>query len=250
MSEFDLDPASIDNDESKADGEIATQHKVKAKTDISEFDLDAASIDNDKSKADGEIANKLMDGIDDAQMLYGESKVEEKLANSFEQIAADAILMMSDDTDVLTVSVYELNDRHIVDLVQSSTQLSYELSWKKNQPGKDDVLFVYPFVGVQAIENATIELFLFQDCLSMPTVLLQLQKQACEPKKSFVTVIKHDREWFCDGGWLNDNIINFWLQWVTRMESHPDSSIHTMITFFYTKLESILHWTTKNNNFY
>jgi Ulp1 family protease len=114
------------------------------------------------------------------------------------------------------------------------------------------VLFVYPFVGGQAIENAAKGLLLFQDYPCMPTVLLLLQKQACEPKKSFVTVLKHDQERLCDGGWLNDNIINFWLQWVTRMESHPDSSIHTITTYFYTKpehegVESILHWMINSN---
>jgi Ulp1 family protease len=64
--------------------------------------------------------------------------------------------------------------------------------------------------------------------------------------------MKHNQGCLCDGGWLNDIIISFWMQWVTRMESHPDSSIHTMITYFYCKLEyegveSILHWTTNNN---
>jgi Ulp1 family protease len=113
-------------------------------------------------------------------------------------------------------------------------------------------MFLYPFSGGQAIEKATKGLLLFHDCYCMPTVLLQLQKQACQPKKSFVTITRQDRERLCDGGWLNDNLINFWLQWVTRMESHPDSSIHTMITDICTKLEhegaeSILHLTTKNN---
>ncbi len=46
--------------------------------------------------------NKVADGINDAQMFYRESEVEEKLTESFKQIAADAILMMSNDCDVLT----------------------------------------------------------------------------------------------------------------------------------------------------
>jgi hypothetical protein len=113
------------------------------------------------------------------------------------------------------------------------------------------VLFVYPFVGGQAIENAAKGLLLFQDYPCMPTVLLLLQKQACEPKKSFVTVLKHDQERLCDGEWLNDNIINFWMQWVAKIELHPDSSIHTMIAYIYTILEHegvecILHWRTNN----
>jgi hypothetical protein len=126
------------------------------------------------------------------------------------------------------------------------------LSSDENQPGTDDDMFVYPFVGGQAIEKATKGLFLFHDSYCMPTVLLQLQKHACQAKKSFITIMKQDREQLFDKGWLNDNLINFWLLWVTRMESHPDSAIHTMITYFYTKLEnegveSVLHWMTKSN---
>jgi Ulp1 family protease len=46
---------------------------------------------------------------------------------------------------------------------------------------------------------------------------------------------------------LNDNLIDFWMQLITRMEFQPDSSIHVCTTHFYTKLEdegvnSILRW--------
>ncbi len=271
--EFDFDAASIKNDETRAADGI----------DDAQFDVDAASVTNDETRAAAgiddaqfyvdaasitNVETRAADGIDDAQFYVdavsiqnnetetaddwetaddGEIKVEE---NSFEQVAADVILMMSDDTDVLTVSFCGLDDRDIVDLVPSSTEICCGLSSNENQ--MVDVMFVYPFVGGQAIENAAKGLFLFHYCYCMPTVLLQLQEQACQAKKSFVTVMKQDQEWLCDGGWLNDNFISFWLQWVTRMESHPDSIIHTMITYFYTKLEhegveSVLHWMTKNN---
>lgn len=48
--------------------------------------------------------------------------------------------MMSNDCDLLTIS-----DRDIIDLVQPSTQLSYELGSKENLPRKEEVLFVHPF---------------------------------------------------------------------------------------------------------
>jgi Ulp1 family protease len=48
-------------------------------------------------------------------------------------------------------------------------------------------------------------------------------------------------------GWLNDVLIDFWMQWITRMEFQPDSSIHVFSTHFYAKLEyegvnSVLSW--------
>jgi hypothetical protein len=74
--------------------------------------------------------------------------------------------MMSDDTDALP-------ERDVVDLVLSS---------EDNLPVLNDIMFVYPFVGGQAIENAAKGLFLFQDSYCTPTMLMHLQQQACQPK--------------------------------------------------------------------
>lgn len=83
--------------------------------------------------------------VEDASLIVDADKltdegIEETITESFEQIAADTILMMSNDCDLLTIS-----DRDIIDLVQPSTQLSYELGSKENLPRKEEVLFVHPF---------------------------------------------------------------------------------------------------------
>jgi len=104
------------------------------------------------------------------------------MTESFKHIAAEAILMMPDDCDLLTIHVSEFDDRDIVDSVNSSYQLSHEMGSKK---------------------------------------IYQRRKMCC-------------------------------LYILSRMESHLDSSIHTKMTYFYTKLEcegveAVLHWMTKNN---
>lgn len=83
--------------------------------------------------------------VEDASLIVDADKltdegIEETITESFEQIAADTILMMSNDCDLLSIS-----DRDIMDLVQPSTQLSYELGSKENLPRKEEVLFVHPF---------------------------------------------------------------------------------------------------------
>jgi Ulp1 family protease len=55
-----------------------------------------------------------------------------------------------------------------------------------------------------------------------------------------------------EGWWLNDNIIDFWMLWITWMESQPDSLICSVTTHLYSKLEregvdAILDWSTSKD---
>jgi hypothetical protein len=219
-----------------ADGiaeEVTTDNEDKSFDQIAADGIAEEVTTDNEDKSFEQIA---ADGIAEEVTTDNEDK-------SFEQIAADGILMMSDANDALTGSVCGLEGKDLVDLVLSSDD---------NLPTFDDVMFVYPFVGGQAIENAAKGLFLFHDSYCTPSVLMHLQKQACQPKKFSVAVTKQDRQRLLDNGWLNDNLINFWLLWVTRMESHPDSTILTMSTYFYSKLanegvDSAMKWTTKSN---
>jgi hypothetical protein len=226
--------AHVDEDERKKtqSAEIIAQVDEDVANDEDWQTAEEVTTDNE-DKSFEQIA---ADGIAEEVTTDNEDK-------SFEQIAADGILMMSDANDALTGSVCGLEGKDLVDLVLSSDD---------NLPTFDDVMFVYPFVGGQAIENAAKGLFLFHDSYCTPSVLMHLQKQACQPKKFSVAVTKQDRQRLLDNGWLNDNLINFWLLWVTRMESHPDSTILTMSTYFYSKLanegvDSAMKWTTKSN---
>ncbi len=65
-------------------------------------------------------------------------------------------------------------------------------------------------------------------------------------------ISKKDRERLHPGKWLNDNLIDFWLQWITWKELQPDSSLHMLTIHFYTKLstegvESVIDWTTNRD---
>jgi hypothetical protein len=84
---------------------------------------------------------------------------------------------MSDDTDAFT-------EQDVVDLMLSS---------EDNLPVLNDIMFVYPFVGGQAIENAAKGLLLFHDSYCTPTMLMHLQEQACQPKRTSVAISEQDQ---------------------------------------------------------
>jgi Ulp1 family protease len=57
----------------------------------------------------------------------------------------------------------------------------------------------------------------------------------------------------CDeGGYINDNIMDFWMKWITRNESTEGSAVHIFTSHFYTKLaeegvQAVSRWTTNQN---
>jgi Ulp1 family protease len=79
-------------------------------------------------------------------------------------------------------------------------------------------------------------------------MLLKLQMEASHPRHTTIQTLKEDHKCLSPKGWLNDSLIDLWVQWITRMEYQLDSSIHTFTTHFYVKLEdesvnSVLSWT-------
>ncbi len=79
-------------------------------------------------------------------------------------------------------------------------------------------------------------------------MLLQLQTEATQTRHTKIQRSKDDHKLLHAKGWLNDNLIDFWMQQITRMEFQPDSSMHVFSTHFYTKLEeegvsSVMSWT-------
>jgi hypothetical protein len=115
-------------------------------------------------------------------------------------------------------------------------------------PAKENIFLVYPVVGVQAIEEAAKGLFQFEEKRHSNPMMLKLQKEAAHPRNTAIVISKDDHKCLHPKGWLNDVLIDFRLQWITRMEFQPDSSIHVFTTHFYTKLEdegvnAVLSWT-------
>jgi Ulp1 family protease len=73
-------------------------------------------------------------------------------------------------------------------------------------------------------------------------MLLKLQMEASHPKHTKIEISKDDHKHLHAKGWLNDNLIDYWMQF------QPDSFIYVFSTHFYTKLEdksvnSVLSWT-------
>ena len=106
---------------------------------------------------------------------------------------------------------------------------------------KDDVLLAYPFVGGFDIEKATKVLDLCvgtgtpldeKHCLREEIQLLRLQQVASNGRNNRVTMYKCDRETLRHGSYINDNVIDFWMCWITRKESKSKSCVHIFSTHF------------------
>jgi hypothetical protein len=124
---------------------------------------------------------------------------------------------------------------------------------------KDDVLLAYPFVGGFDIEKATKVLDLCvgtgtpldeKHCLREEIQLLRLQQVASNGRNNRVTMYKCDRETLWHGSYINDNVIDFWMCWITRKESKSKSCVHIFTTHFYTTLlnegvAGVSRWTTR-----
>jgi hypothetical protein len=124
---------------------------------------------------------------------------------------------------------------------------------------KDDVLLAYPFVGGFDIEKATKVLDLCvgtgtpldeKHCLREEIQLLRLQQVASNGRNNRVTMYKCDRETLWHGSYINDNVIDFWMCWITRKKSKSKSCVHIFTTHFYTTLlnegiASVSRWTTR-----
>jgi hypothetical protein len=95
----------------------------------------------------------------------------------------------------------------------------YEDNWEENakSPAKEDVLLVYPFYGGDAIEKDAKGLFLYEEKQCNASFLLQLQKEKCHPRNVSLIISKKDCEHLEPGKWLNDILIDFWMQWITQM---------------------------------
>ncbi len=90
----------------------------------------------------------------------------------------------------------------------------------------------------EAIEKAAQGLFLYEEQQCNASFLLQLQEQKCHRRSVQVVISKTDWEHLHPGRGLNDNLVDFWMQWIARKDLQPDSSLHMFTTHFYTKLST------------
>jgi hypothetical protein len=181
-------------------------------------------------------------------------KKKNRLAAGKEQFAdKETINSTPDDEEQLPFEASTTQEGSVIEVLTKSQDYD-EDNWEENAkpPAKEDVLLVYPFQGGYAIEKAAQGLFLYEEKHCNASFLLQLQKEKCHPRNVSLIISKKDRERLEPGKWLNDNLIDFWMQWIMRMELQPDSSIYVFTTYFYTKLstegvESIIDWTTNRD---
>jgi Ulp1 family protease len=104
---------------------------------------------------------------------------------------------------------------------------------------------LFPFVGGLDIEKVTEVL---ECCRGAGTAIdekhssreefqvLRLQQAALNGWNTQVTLYKCDRETLQHSTYINDNVIDFWMCWVTRKESKSKCCVHIFTTHFYTTL--------------
>jgi Ulp1 family protease len=155
------------------------------------------------------------------------------------------------DTEILLAEVLHLV---LTDDMDEVFEVSSPNNKSKNIENKN-ILFVSPFIGGQHINEAAVDLHLCdyppKEKLSNAE-LTQIQMAACSPRVSRVAFVEGDLEKCDEGNYINDNIVDFWMKWLTRNEPLVGSQVHMFSTHFYTKLreegvKGVSRWTTTHN---
>eukprot|EP00980_Cylindrotheca_fusiformis_P010725 scaffold2403_cov87-Cylindrotheca_fusiformis.AAC.3 len=71
-------------------------------------------------------------------------------------------------------------------------------------------------------------------------------------RQTFVTIRVKDYERLYPEEWLNDSLVDFWMQWISRNEDKSSTKLHFFTSHFYTTLlndgpNSVTSWTAKKN---
>mmetsp|Transcript_24277 Transcript_24277/g.55297 ORF Transcript_24277/g.55297 Transcript_24277/m.55297 type:complete len:957 (-) Transcript_24277:767-3637(-) len=71
-------------------------------------------------------------------------------------------------------------------------------------------------------------------------------------RKHYLTITSEDMDRLESGEYLNDTIIDFWMQWMSRKENLSTSPVHIFSTHFFTTLkeegiEAVTKWTARKN---
>lgn len=117
---------------------------------------------------------------------------------------------------------------------------------------EDAVLLVYPFDGDTAamekaangLEEASDTLYATNettessgDISSELSGLNDVTGNKAELRKHFLSIQVRDFERLCPGEFLNDTLIDFWIQWITRKADPLDNSVHCFSSHFFTTLD-------------
>jgi len=108
--------------------------------------------------------------------------------------------------------------------------------------GKDEIVFIYPFVGGQMLDSAGNNLDLGENAKEniSEDMLLELQRSNCRSNKHSRRSSIQFRENYCNclcrEAYLNDDITSFWLLWILRRE-HPNfSCIYPLESHFFSSM--------------
>ena len=101
------------------------------------------------------------------------------------------------------------------------------------------VYFVFPFLGGDRVELAAKRLRL---CDPMPNFvtadLITMQLEKTVGRTDLITMTDFDRQTLNPGVYVNDNVIDFWMMWLTRNVSDQGSAILIFTSHFYSCLIS------------
>lgn len=146
-------------------------------------------------------------------------------------------------------------------LIKNSREESNKMTKRRCAPSKkdpfisgrksDEILVVYPFeADREKMEDATKGLteLAWKD----PTVDSSSQNNP-DAKSHYVEIRVEDYEQLNTGQWLNDSLIDLWMQWISRDTGcNQSSDVHFFTSHFYTTLASegtdgVKSWTAKKN---
>ena len=109
----------------------------------------------------------------------------------------------------------------------TNSKIKLEVMSVDNFPTQQqDNLLCFPFLAGEKIELASKGLHLCDPCSHYVTdELITIQLQKTVGRKDIVTISKNDRMTLNPSTYVNDNVIDFWMAWLTRNVSDEVSSI-------------------------
>jgi len=174
-------------------------------------------------------ASTYNDGNNNTTDNFNKSTEMEDLNHSLDvaPFVDDSCTIIVDDTFVNVAALDSVRKtQEIIDANLVSTQ-------------PQAVYFVFPFLGGDRVELAAKRLRL---CDPMPNFvtadLITMQLEKTVGRTDLITMTDFDRQTLNPGVYVNDNVIDFWMMWLTRNVSDQGSAILIFTSHFYSCLIS------------
>jgi len=155
--------------------------------------------------------------------------------------------------DVDTVTTFPFSTQATYDSDTSSLILEYDTDRYVRDIEGHEKLLVYPFLGADRVELAAKELSLcdFNSFYNIDR-LITLQLDASVGRNQIITFFDRDCNSLNECNYVNDNIIDFWMLWMSRNIHSSMTSIFILSTNFYTELlhqgvEAVSNWNFNKN---